>query len=76
MSMLRLIVLIQAAGRRIWEVCNEIEKIDGVTSVEAVVGTFDGIAYAELNSENDLRPFLDSIHRIAGINKTETCIAM
>ncbi|UCH05623.1 MAG: Lrp/AsnC ligand binding domain-containing protein [Candidatus Thorarchaeota archaeon] len=75
MSKLRLNVLIQAVGKQIWEVCNEIEKIVGVKTVHTVVGPFDAIVYAELGSPNDLRQFLDDIHGIVGIIKTETCIA-
>jgi len=75
MSKLRLIVLIQAVGKQIWDVCNEIKRIAGVKTVQIVVGPFDAIIYAELSSPNDLRQFLDDIHGIVGIIKTETCIA-
>ncbi|MHA2602238.1 MAG: Lrp/AsnC ligand binding domain-containing protein [Candidatus Thorarchaeota archaeon SMTZ1-83] len=76
MKSLRISVLIQAVGKEIWEICQEIEGIDGIKNVKVVIGTFDVIAYAELNTANDLRPFLDRIHRIKGITRTETCIAI
>ena len=76
MSSVRVSVLIQAAGKRILEASKEIEKIEGVKTVHVVVGTFDAIAYAELNSTNELRQFLDNIHKIEGISRTETCIAV
>ncbi|MFW9803155.1 MAG: Lrp/AsnC ligand binding domain-containing protein [Candidatus Thorarchaeota archaeon] len=74
--MMRLAVLIQAAGKEIWEACQEIEKIEGVKTVLVVIGTFDAIAYAELPSTKGLRHLLDSIHRTEGIIRTETCIAI
>ena len=76
MHNIRVSVLIQAVGKRILEASKEIEKIEGVKTVHVVVGTFDAIAYAELNSTNELRQLLDSIHRIEGIARTETCIAV
>ena len=76
MSSVRVSVLIQAAGKRILEASKEIEKIEGVKTVHVVVGTFDAIAYAELNSTNDLSQLLDNIHKIEGISRTETCIAV
>jgi hypothetical protein len=76
MKNLRMSVLIQAIGKEIWEICQEIERIDGIKNVKVVIGTFDAIAYAELNTANDLRPFLESIHRVKGITRTETCIAI
>ena len=76
MKSLRISVLIQAVGKEIWEICQEIEGIDGIKNVKVVIGTFDVIAYAELNTANDMRSFLDSIHRIKGITRTETCIVI
>ncbi len=76
MGNLRMSVLIQAAGKGIWDICQEIEKIEGVKTVQVVVGTFDAIAYVELNSANELKQFLESIHKIEGITRTETCIAI
>ncbi len=75
MSKLRLNVLVQAVGKQIWNVCNEIRSIAGVKTVQIVVGPFDAVVYAELSSPNDLRRFLDQIHGIVGIIKTETCVA-
>jgi len=75
MSNLRMSVLIQAAGKRIWSICDEIKRVEGIKAVEVVVGTFDAIAYAELDTKDELRLFLDSIHKIEGIIRTETCIA-
>ena len=74
--MMRLTVLIQAVGKEIWEACQEIEKIEGVKTVEVIVGTFDAIAYAELPTWEGLQQFLDSVHKTKGIIRTETCIAM
>ena len=76
MPNVRVSVLIQAEGKRILEASKEIERIEGIKTVHVVVGTFDAIAYAELNSTNELRQLLDNIHRIEGINRTETCIAV
>jgi DNA-binding Lrp family transcriptional regulator len=76
MGKVRVSVLIQAVGRGILEASKEIEKIEGVKTVHVVVGTYDAIAYAELNSTNELRQLLDNIHKIEGITRTETCIAV
>jgi hypothetical protein len=76
MENLRVSVLIHAVGKRIWSICNEIKRVEGIKTVNVVVGTFDAIAYAELNTANHLRLFLDRIHKIEGITRTETCIAL
>ncbi|MHA2380222.1 MAG: Lrp/AsnC ligand binding domain-containing protein [Candidatus Thorarchaeota archaeon] len=76
MSNLGVSVLIQAVGNGIWNVCQEIEKIEGVRTVQVVVGTFDAIAYAELSTTKELQQLLDSIHKTEGIIRTETCIAI
>ena len=73
---MRLVVLIQAVGKEIWEACQEIEKIEGVKTIRVVIGTFDAIAYAELPTSEGLRHLLDSIHKTKGIIRTETCTAI
>ncbi|MFW9886657.1 MAG: Lrp/AsnC ligand binding domain-containing protein [Candidatus Thorarchaeota archaeon] len=76
MENLRVSILIQAVGKQIWGVCDEIKRVEGIKTVNVVVGTFDAIVYTELNTANHLRQFLDSVHKIEGITRTETCIAL
>ncbi|MFX1261266.1 MAG: Lrp/AsnC ligand binding domain-containing protein [Promethearchaeota archaeon] len=76
MENLRVSVLIQVVGKRIWSICDEIKRVEGVKTVNVVVGTFDAVAYAELNTANHLPLFLDRMHKIQGITRTETCIAL
>lgn len=68
-------ILIQAESGQMWAISEAIEKIDHVEAVHVVTGPYDLIAYLEMPVE-DLRAVMDSIHRIQGILRTETCIAV
>ena len=69
-------VLIRVQAGKVWEVCQAIGKIDGVSRADVVTGPYDVIAYAELPSTEELRRLTQSIHQVEGVNRTETCIAI
>lgn len=69
-------VLIRAEAGKVWDVCKEIESIDGVSRAHVVTGPYDVIAYADLPSTEDVRRLMQSIHNIEGVTRTETCIAI
>lgn len=74
--MVSVVMLIRAKVGMVWEACESIKKIEGVTKADVVTGPYDIIAYAELPSAEDLRRLTSTIHNIEGVNRTETCIAI
>ena len=74
--MVSVVILILAQAGKLWNACQEITKIDGVSKADVVTGPYDIIVYAELPSNQDLRLLMKSIHEIEGITRTETCVAI
>lgn len=74
--MLLVVILVQATVGLVWQACESIKLIDGISRVDVVTGLYDIIAYAELESAEDLRELTKTIHGIEGIKRTETCIAV
>jgi DNA-binding Lrp family transcriptional regulator len=70
-------VLIETAVGRAKEVAAMIEKLEGVTAVDPVTGPYDIIAIVERDSLNEIGNLVTgSIHPIAGISRTVTCLAI
>jgi DNA-binding Lrp family transcriptional regulator len=70
-------VLIETAVGRAKEVAATIEKLAGVTAVDPVTGPYDIIAIVERDSLNEIGNLVTgSIHPIAGISRTVTCLAI
>ena len=57
-------------------VAKAVEKVDKVDKVLIVTGPYDVIALAELPAKSDYKPFINAIHEIDGIVRTETCLAI
>jgi DNA-binding Lrp family transcriptional regulator len=70
------VILIHTEAGTVWDVSQEIAKIDGVTKSDVVTGPYDVIAYAVLPSTEDLRRLMQTIHTVDGVSRTETCVAI
>jgi DNA-binding Lrp family transcriptional regulator len=70
------IVLIQVKAKTAEEVIKAIESIEHVEKVHMVTGPYDVIAYAELPSRGDFRRFVNDIHDVEGVLRTETCVGI
>jgi len=57
-------------------VAEQIAKVNRVEKVLIVTGPYDVIALAELPAKSDYKPFINAIHEIDGIVRTETCLAI
>ncbi|MFW9921111.1 MAG: Lrp/AsnC ligand binding domain-containing protein [Candidatus Thorarchaeota archaeon] len=57
-------------------VASELQKVPRVEKVLIVTGPYDVIALAELPAKSDYKPFINAIHEIDGIVRTETCLAI
>ncbi|MDY6918060.1 MAG: Lrp/AsnC ligand binding domain-containing protein [Chloroflexota bacterium] len=72
-------VLIEVAVAKttVKEVIGALDKVKGVTSVEAVTGPYDVIAVVEARDVNALGDLVTAhVHTISGIDRTVTCLAM
>ncbi|MEO6120584.1 MAG: Lrp/AsnC ligand binding domain-containing protein [Acidimicrobiales bacterium] len=67
-------VLIHTEVGKSAQVAQEVAKVDGVVSAEAVMGVYDVIARAEAESVDELgRMVVSRIQAINGITRTLTC---
>ncbi|MHA2356213.1 MAG: Lrp/AsnC ligand binding domain-containing protein [Candidatus Thorarchaeota archaeon] len=68
-------ILIQAESGQMWAISEALEKVEHVDAVHVVTGPYDIIVHLSMPVE-DLRDVMDSVHKISGIIRTETCIAV
>lgn len=57
-------------------VADTLKKIKGVEKVLIVTGPYDIIILAELEKRSEYKPFVNAIHEIDDITRTETCLAI
>ena len=70
-------VLIEVAVGRARAVADEILALDGVTSVDVVMGTFDIIAVVTAPDVSAVASLVTGdIHTIEGVLRTQTCLAV
>ena len=70
-------VLIETAVGKTKEVVAKVRQLEGVKSVDPVTGPYDIITIIEAESLNDIGDLVTgSIHPIAGISRTVTCLAI
>jgi len=69
-------VLIQTAAGKSWDVADTISKMTDVKNVHAVTGLYDVIAYVELTDLPTLRDFINKVHGIEGVQRTQTAISV
>ncbi len=70
-------VLIETAVGKSKAVVDAIRQLKGVKSVDTVTGPYDVIAIIEGENLNDIGDLVTgSIHPIAGISRTVTCLAV
>lgn len=70
------IVLIQVKAKTAEEVVSALEKTNYIEKVHMVTGPYDVIAYGDIPSRGDFRKFVNSIHDIEGVLRTETCVEL
>jgi DNA-binding Lrp family transcriptional regulator len=67
-------ILIQTKVGKGSDVTNEVGRIEGVTSAEAVTGPYDVIAYAQARNLDTLsRMVVGQIQEVDGVSRTLTC---
>jgi DNA-binding Lrp family transcriptional regulator len=70
-------ILIEIAGGKTNDVVNCLSRIDGVKSVDRVLGPYEVIAVVELPSLIEIGDMVTrSIHPIEGIIRTVTCLVV
>jgi DNA-binding Lrp family transcriptional regulator len=67
-------VLVTASVGQAKKVLNELKKLDGVKSVDAVLGPYDIIVEVEGDSVDSLGKLITGhLHKVEGIERTLTC---
>jgi DNA-binding Lrp family transcriptional regulator len=69
-------LLLECSSGMVWEVADEILKIDGVKMAHVVTGNFDVIAFAEFSNIDELTTIIQKVQTIKGVQKTQTAVAM
>jgi len=73
----RAYVLIEAAAGQLLEVLAALRRLPGIRAAHIITGPHDIIAIIETPDQHGIgRLVMDEIHRIAGIQRTITCIAI
>jgi DNA-binding Lrp family transcriptional regulator len=74
--MVTAIVLLNVARARVVEVAEKLAAMEGISEVYSVAGRFDLVAIARVKTNEDLADIVTTrMHRIDGIESTETLIA-
>jgi DNA-binding Lrp family transcriptional regulator len=70
-------VLIEVVVGKTKEVVTALQKVDGVTSVEAVTGPYDVVAVIEKPEVNAIGDVVTkNVHSVSGIARTVTCLTV
>jgi len=70
-------VLIEVVVGKTKEVVTALQKVDGVTSVEAVTGPYDIVAVIEKPEVNAIGDVVTkNVHSVSGIARTVTCLTV
>jgi DNA-binding Lrp family transcriptional regulator len=70
-------VLIEVVVGKTKEVVTALQKVDGVTSVEAVTGPYDIVAVIEKPEVNAIGDLVTkNVHSVSGIARTVTCLTV
>lgn len=72
-------ILVETTKGKAWDVADAISKmrdVFGVKNVHPVAGSFDVACYAELPDLEALKRFVNTIHGIEWVLRTQTLIAM
>lgn len=60
----------------LWQIAEDMLKIDGVKIAHAVTGQFDVVAYAEFANIDGLRDIIDKVRSLKGVQRTQTAVAI
>ena len=70
-------VLIETAVGMTREVVASLRAVEGVTSVDAVVGPYDVIAVLEADAVNTIGDLItNKVHAVGSVVKTVTCLSV
>jgi len=69
-------VLIQVEKGEPWPVAEKVLNIEGVRTAHVVTGQYDIIAFAELDDLQDIKDLIKKIHRIEGVQHTQTAVCI
>ena len=70
-------VLIETTVGKTKEVIAALQKMEGVTSVDAVTGPYDIVAVVEQDDLNAVERLVNTkIHRVTGVNRTVSCLSI
>jgi len=69
-------ILVNTVPGKLWEIAEEIRKIEGVKLAQAVTGQFDVVIYIERETIDELSNVIKKLQTIRGVTKTQTLIAL
>jgi DNA-binding Lrp family transcriptional regulator len=69
-------IFVQVAKGEPWRIASNISKLTGIKTVNTVTGQYDIIVFSELNNLENLKTIVKSIHRIEGVQHTQTAVCI
>ncbi|HDM45061.1 MAG TPA: Lrp/AsnC family transcriptional regulator [Candidatus Bathyarchaeota archaeon] len=68
-------ILIQTKIGEAWNVAKKVIEMKGVKMAHAVTGIYDVIAYAELDTLEEIKNLITELHTLKGVEKTHTAVS-
>lgn len=70
-------ILLNTSPGTLPQVAEQMLKVDGVRSIDAVAGPYDAIAFAEAGTNHDMANIVVAkVQNISGVTKTLTCFVV
>jgi len=69
-------ILVQVEKGEPWLTAAKISKIEGIKTAHTVTGQYDIIVFAELDDLDTLKDVVKKIHRIEGVQHTQTAVCI
>ena len=69
-------ILVQVERGEPWQIASEILNIQGVKTANTVTGQYDIIVYAEFSDLDALREAVKKIHKIRGIQHSQSAVCL
>ena len=69
-------IFVQVEKGEPWKIASEIAKIQGIKTSHTVTGQYDIIAYAELETLDNLKDTVRQIQCLEGVQHTQTAVGI
>jgi DNA-binding Lrp family transcriptional regulator len=69
-------ILVQVERGEPWQIAAKVSEVQGVKTAHTVTGRYDLIVFAELDGLEALKDVVKRIHRVEGVQHTQTAVCL